>query len=260
MSGFGRYPGSRMRWSSYVTPAIRDIVVVCTGVFLIQTLLELFFPPGYALMIREFGLIPAQVTHGLRLWQPVTYLFLHGGLLHLLFNMLFLWMFGVDLERAWGSRRFYTYFFLTGIGAGCINILVKTIIDPQGVGSAAIATIGASGAIYGILLAAAVVFPDRRVWLIPFPVQIPMKIYVIGAGAIEFFSTLGAGGGGDNVSHVTHLGGMLIGYLYLRRGSWFFRARNGFTDWKRKRARRKFEVYMNKNRDQPPSRPDRWVN
>ena len=190
----------------------------------------------------------------------MTYLFLHAGLLHLLFNMLFLWMFGVDLERSWGSRRFYIYFFLTGIGAGCINVLVKTIIDPHGLGiSPPIPTIGASGAIYGILLAAAVMFPDRKVWLIPFPVQIPMKIYVLGARGPSSFSRRWARAD-DNVSHVTHLGGMLVGYLYLRRGSWFFRARNGVSDWKRKRARRKFEVYMRKHRDEPPSRPDHWVN
>ena len=88
--------------------------------------------------------------------------------------------------------------------------------------------------------------------------MIPMKIYVLGAGAIEFFSTLGSTG--DNVSHVTHLGGMLVGYLYLRRGSWFFRARNSLSDWRRMRARRKFEVYMRKHRNEPPSRPDHWVN
>jgi membrane associated rhomboid family serine protease len=173
--------------------------------------------------------------------------------------MLFLWMFGVDLERAWGTHRFYTYFFLTGVGAGLINVLVKTIIDPHGFGTSAIPTIGASGAIYGILLANAIMFPDRKIWLIPFPVTIPMKIYVIGAGTIEFFLTLGAGAG-DNVSHVTHLGGMLVGYLYLRRGSWFFRARNGLSDWQRRRARRKFEVFMRKHRNEPPSHPDNWVN
>ena len=109
--------------------------------------------------------------------------------------------------------------------------------------SVAIPTIGASGAIYGVLLAAAIMFPDRQIWLIPFPVTIPMKIYVAGAIAIEFFMTLGTGG--DNVSHVTHLGGALVGYLYLRRGLFLYRVRNDYLDWKRKRAtRRKFEVYM----------------
>src|SRR5207302_307031 len=151
--------------------------------FLIQTLLGLFNPAGYRVMIREFGLVPLAVTHGLRIWQPVTYIFLHGGLWPILLNMLFRWMFGVDLERTWRTDRFYTYFFLTG-----------------------------------------------------------------GSGA------------GANVGHVTHLGGRLVGYLYLRRGSWFFRARNSVSDWQRRRARRKFEVYMRKHRDEPPSRPDHWVN
>jgi membrane associated rhomboid family serine protease len=180
--------------------------------------------------------------------------------LHLLFNMLFLWMFGSDLERTWGTHRFYVYYFVTGIGAGCINVLVKTLLDPHGTGSSVTTpTIGASGAIYGVLLAAAILFPDRQIWLIPFPVQIPMRIYVAGAIAIEFFSTLGTGG--DNVSHVTHLAGALVGYLYLRRGLFLYRARNEYLDWKRRRAKRKFEVYMRDHKDEPPgSSDDRWVN
>jgi len=261
MSSFPRFRGPRSSWSQSITPAIRNIALACSAVFVLQEALHLFAPAASRFMTFEFGLVPILVTRGFRFWQPVTYLFLHDPttLWHILFNMLFLWMFGVDLERSWGSRRFYVYFFVTGIGAGLINVLVKTLLDPRGLGSGVYTpTIGASGAIYGILLAAAVMFPDRKVWLIPFPVQIPMKIYVLGAGAIEFFSTLGSGG--DNVSHVTHLGGMLVGYLYLRRGSWFYRARNTMTDWKQKRARRKFEVYMRKHRDEPPSRPDRWVN
>src|SRR5665213_2026009 len=169
MSSFPRIPRHRVPWNNYITPAIRNLVLACTGIFLIQTVLNLFDPYAAVLMIHELGLVPVLVTRGLRLWQPLTYLFLHGGLMHLLFNMLFLWLFGVDLERSWGARRFYTYFLLTGVGAGVINVLVKTILDPQGIGSSTIPTIGASGAIYGVLLAAAIVFPDRKVWLIPFP-------------------------------------------------------------------------------------------
>jgi membrane associated rhomboid family serine protease len=262
MATFRNYPGGRggyrIQMGGWITPAVRNIVIACTAVFLVQTVLMLFSRGTGALALREFGLVPHLFTRGLRLWQPFTYIFLHGGLWHLLFNMLALWMFGCDIERSWGRRRFYNYFFLTGIGSGLINVLVKTIMDPRGLGSALIPTIGASGAIYGILLAAAILFPDRRIWLIPFPVMIPMRIYVMGIGAIAFFSSLGATG--DNVSHVTHLGGMLVGYLYLRRGSWFFRARNSLSDWKRQRARRRFEVYMRKHRNEPPSRPDHWVN
>jgi membrane associated rhomboid family serine protease len=258
MGSSSRSYGFRTNWKGFVTPAIKSIVIICTGVFLVQTLLALFRPDAANVLILELGLVPRAVTHGLRLWQPLTYLFLHGGLMHLLFNMLFLWMFGVDLERAWGTRRFWNYFLVTGVGAGIINVLVKTALDPHGVGTSLAPTIGASGAIYAVLVAAAIMFPDRQVWLIPFPVQIPMKIYVIAAVAIEFFFTLGAGG--DNVSHVTHLGGILVGYVYLRRGSFMYRARNGFLDWKRKRARRKFEVYQRDHRDEPPTRPDNWVN
>ncbi|HWQ03552.1 MAG TPA: rhomboid family intramembrane serine protease, partial [Candidatus Nitrosotenuis sp.] len=195
---------------------------------------------------------------GLRIWQPFTYLFLHGGLFHLLINMLVLWMFGSDLERAWGMRRFTFYFFLCGVGSGLINVLVKTVMDPAGAGESLIPTIGASGAIYGLLAASAVMFPDREIWLIPFPVTLPMRVYVLIMAAIAFFGTMGESG--DSVSHVTHLGGMLVGWLYLRRGSFFYGFRNRYLDWKRRRARRKFEVYMRDHHDDPPSRPDRWVN
>src|SRR5437016_11716961 len=118
-------------------------------------------------------------------------------------------------------------------------------------------TIGASGAIFGILMANAVLFPDRRIWLIPLPVTIPMRPYVAVMGAIEFFSTIGSGG--DNVSHVCHLGGMLVGYLYLRRGSFLYNVRNTVSDWQHKRNRKRFEVYI-KHKKEPPSRPDNWVN
>jgi membrane associated rhomboid family serine protease len=264
MGSIPRYPrsyGSRFSWGNSLTPAIRNIIIACTATFLAQTLIQLFFAPIVTVRInQELGLVPYLVTHGLRLWQPVTYLFLHGGIWHLLFNMLFLWMFGSDLERTWGTHRFYTYFFLTGIGAACINVLVKTIIDPHGLGTAFVSTIGASGAIYGVMLATALVFPDRQIWLIPFPVQIPMRIYVAGAIAIEFFMTLSSGSG-DNVSHVTHLGGALVGYLYLRRGLFLYRARNEYLDWKRRRTRHKFEVYMREHKDEPPRRSDdHWVN
>jgi membrane associated rhomboid family serine protease len=250
-----------MSWGGMLTPAIRNIIIVCTGVFLVQTLLRLFAPLSVnSWYLHEFGLVPLAVTRGLRIWQPVTYLFLHDGILHILFNMLFLWMFGADLERAWGTHRFYVYFFLTGIGAGLTTVLVKTLVYPFWPGvSVTDTTIGASGAIYGVLLAAAIMFPDRQIWLIPFPVTIPMKIYVAGAIAIEFFSTLGTGG--DNVSHVTHLGGALVGYLYLRRGLFLYRMRNDYLDWKRRRTRRKFEVYMRDHKNDPPgSSDDRWVN
>jgi membrane associated rhomboid family serine protease len=243
---------------SYFPPAIKTICIACVSVFLAQEVSRvLFHAPGWNFWLLWFGLVPVAVTHGF-LWQLFTYIFLHETIWHILFNLLYLCMFGADLERAWGSRKFYIYFFICGIGAGVINVIVKTIMDPHGHGSATIPTIGASGAIYGVLLAVAVIMPHRQVWVFPLPVTVSMRVFVIVMGAIEFFGTLGAGG--DDVSHVCHLGGMLVGYIYLRRGSYGYSVRNYFSDWKRKRLKRKFEVYVRDHQDKPPSNPDSWVN
>lgn len=246
-------------WRSFITPGVKLLVLVCAGVFLAQALVDLLL--GFAMTARLnhfFGLVPRGVIPGLRLWQPFTYIFLHGGLFHLLINMLILWMFGRDLEQVWGKRRFLNYFFLCGVGAGLLTVIVKLLPEIWGRTPSDIPTIGASGAIFGILIANAILFPDRRIWLIPLPVTIPMRPYVAVMGAIEFFGTLGAGG--DNISHICHLGGMLIGWLYLRRGSFLYNVRNTVSDWQNKRNRRRFQVYMNKHRKEPPSRPDNWVN
>jgi membrane associated rhomboid family serine protease len=243
------------------TPAIRNIIIACTAVLLFQSILKLAFPMSYTIYFNHyFGLVPYYVTRRFFIWQFVTYLFLHDGIWHLLFNMLFLYFFGMDLERTWGTRRFYEYYFLTGIGAGVITVLINTIRDPQGGYSSGIPTIGASGAIFGVLIAAGIMFPDRQVWLIPFPIMIPMKLLVVGSIAIEFFLSLEVSG--DTVSHITHLGGALVGYLYLRRGLFLYRFRNDYLDWKRRRARKKFEVYMRDHKNEPPhdSSDDRWVN
>jgi membrane associated rhomboid family serine protease len=246
-------------WRGFITPGVQLIVVVCAAVFLAQTLAELFIGFKATAWINHFfGLVPLGPIPGLRLWQPVTYMFLHGGLLHILFNMLFVWMFGRDLEMVWGKRRFLNFFILCGAGAGIIEVVVKTIPMFWGHQPSDVPTIGASGAIFGILIANAILFPDRRIWLIPFPVTIPMRPYVAVMGAIEFFSTLGTGG--DKVSHICHLGGMLVGWLYLRRGSFLYNVRNSVSDWKYERNKKRFEVYMGKQKNEPPSRPDKWVN
>ena len=247
-------------WRSFITPGVKQIVIACTAVFLVQTFAFLASAPAYNWLLKWFGLIPAAVTHLFppRIGQPFTYIFLHAGLWHLLINMLMLWMFGRDLELVWGKRRFLNYFFLCGVGAGLIEVVVKTIPVFFGGLPSLTPTIGASGAIFGILIANAILFPDRRIWLIPLPVTIPMRPYVAVMGAIEFFGTLGSGG--DNVSHLCHLGGMLVGYIYLRRGSFLYNVRNTVSDWQHKRTRKRFEVYLNKHRKDPPSRPDSWVN
>jgi len=246
-------------WRGFITPGVKLLVLICAGVFLAQTLVEILLPASATIWLRlQFGLVPLGPIPGLRLWQPVTYIFLHGGLGHLLINMLMLWMFGRELELVWGKKKFLNYFFICGVGAGIITILVKVAPMLWGLRPADIPTIGASGAIFGILIANAILFPDRRIWLFPLPLTIPMRPFVAVMGAVEVFGTLGAGG--DGVSHFCHLGGMLIGWLYLRRGSFLYRVRNEMADWRFERNRKKFQVYMKKSKDEPPSRPDSWVN
>ena len=253
-----RYGASFSYGGGGITKAIKTLLLTMTGVFILQTVLTLSFGPRAEIWIDYwFGLVPYAFVKGLRLWQPFTYIFLHGGLWHILINMLVLWMFGCDLERVWGARRFYKYFFICGIGAGLIDVAANLIPAAVGRGLSTIPTIGASGAIFGVLIGCAVMFPDRQVWLIPFPVTLSMRVYVAIMVAIEFFMTLSAPG--DTVAHLCHLGGALIGYLYLRRGSFFFTMRNSMSDWKRRRLRRKFDVYM-RDHDRPPDRPSNWVN
>ena len=261
---FSRGYGYRFDISGYFPRAIKTLCIICGGVFLAQELSRLFFgPAGWNFWIDWFGLEPYGVTHGFRIWQLVTYIFLHAGILHVLLNLLFLAMFGADLEHTWGARRFYTYFLVCGVGAGLVTVIVKTILDPHGIAqsltrSSLAPTIGASGAIYGVLLACAVTMPHRQVWVFPLPVTVSMRIFVLVMGAIEFFGTIGETG--DNVSHVCHLGGMLVGYIYLRRGSFLYNYRNYYSDWKRRRLKKRFEVYVRDHQDKPPSRPDNWVN
>ncbi|MGA7223263.1 MAG: rhomboid family intramembrane serine protease [Candidatus Acidiferrales bacterium] len=259
MRSFSRgYGGYRFDIGEYFPRAIKTICIICVSVFFLQEISQLIFGlRGWNWWLVWLGLVPSEVKHGF-IWQPFTYIFLHGGILHILFNLLYLAMFGADLEHSWGARKFYAYFLICGVGAGVIEIIVKLLIDPNGRGTSTIPTIGASGAIYGVLLAVAVIMPHRQVWVFPLPVTVSMRVFVIVMGAIEFFSTIGASG--DGVSHVCHLGGMLVGYIYLRRGSYGYSVRNYFSDWKKQRLKKKFEVYVRDHQDKPPSNPDNWVN
>ena len=252
-------PRVRFDWRGFITPGVKILVLTCAGVFLVQTLIEIFLRLSVTAWINYmFGLVPSGVIPGLRIWQPLTYIFLHGGLFHLLINMLMLWMFGRELELVWGKKRFINYFLLCGVGAGILTVLVKFVPLLWGQHPSDVPTIGASGAIFGILIANAILFPDRQIWLFPLPIMIPMRPFVAVMGAIEFFSTLGSTG--DKVAHVCHLSGMLIGWVYLRRSSFLFRVRNEIADWRYERNRKKFDVYMRKGKNEPPSRPDHWVN
>ncbi|HMS34013.1 MAG TPA: rhomboid family intramembrane serine protease [Ignavibacteria bacterium] len=139
-------------------------------------------------------------------WQLVTYMFLHGGFFHLLLNMLALWMFGAELENTWGQKRFLTYYMLCGVGAGVCNLLIAPLFTTVG------PTVGASGAIYGILVAFGYLFPERKIYiygLIPVKAKFLVILYML----IELFSV--AGGSNSGIAHMAHLGGGVIGLIYL---------------------------------------------
>jgi membrane associated rhomboid family serine protease len=140
-------------------------------------------------------------------WQVLTYGFLHGGFGHILFNMFALWMFGAQIENAWGSQRFLVFYFVCVIGAGLIQLIVATASPSF------YPTVGASGGVFGILLAFGMMYPNQPIYMIFFPVPIKAKYFVMGYGALELF--LGVTGTRTGVAHFAHLGGMLFGFLLI---------------------------------------------
>lgn len=170
-----------------------------------------------------------------RLYQLVTYMFMHGGFMHLFFNMFALWMFGCVVESVWGPKKFLFYYIVCGIGAGLFQEAAQFVefvmVCQQQIpefsmtdlltvahNSAAVinqwATVGASGAVYAILLAFGMIFPEQRIFIFPLPIPIKAKWFVIMYAAIELFSALNSSG--DGVAHVAHLGGMLFGFFLIR--------------------------------------------
>jgi len=224
-----RYQVSSINFGGPLTPVVKKIIIACVSVFVVQLI------AGDS-VIRYFSLIPGAVLENLYFWQPFTYMFLHGGIFHLLFNMLALFMFGCEMERHWGSRRFLRYYLVTGIGAGLCVFLTSTYSIP---------TIGASGAIYGVLLAYGMTFPDRIIYMyMIFPLQ--ARYFVMIIGGIAFLSALSSGNTG--ISNIAHLGGMLFGYLYLKAkpGNLLYPIKDAYHGWKLRRAKKKFMVYLNK--------------
>ena len=201
----------------------------------------------FPVLTEVFGLHPAWVIpalstraaeHAFWLWQPATYMFLHGGVFHILFNMLALWMFGAELERIWGTRYFLKFYFVTGIGAGVVTVILSLL--PFGAQLQYVNIIGASGAIYGLLLAFAMYFPDRPILLVVFPV--PAKIAVTILGAIALFSSLSESGG---VANATHLSGLVVAYFFLKgaRLHPLAEVKYRYLKWKINHVRKKFDVY-----------------
>jgi rhomboid family protein len=213
--------------------ALKALIGANVAMFLAQ-----FF---FAIVTDVLGLRPAFVLRYFWVWQLVTYMFLHGGIFHIVFNMLALWMFGTELERVWGTRYFLKFYFVTGIGAGALTVLFSLLPFGFAHQLQGANIIGASGAIYGLLLAYALYFPDRPIYMY-FVFPIPAKIFVAIMGAIAFFSSLSDAGG---VANATHLGGLLVGYLYLKgaRMHPLSELKYRYLKWKINRVRKKFDVY-----------------
>jgi membrane associated rhomboid family serine protease len=197
---FQSNPGQLSYKPSLFTDAIKTLISVNFAIFILQSISS-----SEIIFFSNFGLVPKLVWSQLKIWQPFTYMFFHGDIWHVLINMFVLWMFGSELERVWGKKNFLRFYFITGIGSGLGTMLFGL--------QSTIPIVGASGAIYGVLLAYGVMFPNRTVYLYGI---IPIKSiwFVIGIGVIAFFSSFN---NFTNISHLTHLFGMIIGYLYLKR-------------------------------------------
>jgi len=208
----------------HISPAVRFILIANVASFLIGSI------AGGA-YLRFFGLVPESVLTRFYIWQLATYLFLHGGFFHLFFNMFALWMFGSELESIWGTPYFLKFYFLTGIGAG-----VFTVLSSFHGGTTGIPTIGASGAVFAVLMAYALTFPNRQIYLyflFPIKAKYLMMIFFL----IEFIASFRYVN--DGIGHFTHLGGMVIAYFYLRKGRV---ARTVFGSLEKEKKRRKIRV------------------
>ena len=214
---------------SNIPTVTKNLLIINVLVYLVE-----FFmnpqSPGQS-VLAEWGGLHFFLASDFHLFQFITYQFLHGGFAHLFFNMFALWMFGCVIENVWGSKKFIFYYILCGIGAGLCQEIVQYVqysmeglanyeyVNVTGMGRIAMdsylnnwLTIGASGAVYAILLAFGMTFPNERIFIFPLPVPIKAKWFVIIYAALELFLALRSM---DDVAHMAHLGGMLFGFLLI---------------------------------------------
>lgn len=217
-----------------ISTAVKWIIILNIGLFLIT------FVIGNFNWFNIFGLVPAKVFHHLAFWQLGTYLFFHGGIWHLLINMLMLFYFGCALERKWGTKRFIKFYFLTGVGAGICSVLTSF--------NSTVPIVGASGAIFGVLVAYAVLFPETTVFMFfIFPMKIKYAVYIF--GAINLFGALGYEGG--NIAYIAHLGGGALGYIYVKSGKlrWKIKKLFTFMEKQKKESMRRKSTNLDKEVD-----------
>lgn len=204
------YDGAQIRFGPRLTPAVKGLLIANAAVFIIQILLgDPEVEKAAEIFIKIFGLYPPYALRG-ALWQFVTYMFLHGDFWHIALNMLLLWMLGCDVETSWGARSFLYYYFSAGIVAGALNLLATV--------STGVPTIGASGALFAIIVAFAMAFPNRILYLnFFFPVK--AKHFAIFMFAVQLYMvTLSTDPEAGRIAYLAHLGGALYGYLYLKFG------------------------------------------
>jgi len=234
------------------TKAVTWLVGINTGFYLLRLILGLARLPVDDFTLEYLALTPALVVRHGWLWQLVTYGFLHFEFWHWFGNMLGLWMFGAAIESAWGTRRFVELFSIGLVGAAITTVALSY---SHLLGNPNRPTIGASGGVFAILIAFGMLFGDNEIMMIPFPFLIKAKYFV---GILIVVTLAFAMAGGGNVAYVAHLGGLLFGWLYVRRGpkaalvnvglsERYYGLRNSYYRWKRKRAAKKFEVYMSKH-------------
>lgn len=249
------------------TKAVKTLVIINFAVYLAMLFVRLTVPGVVLLVERYFYLRPAAVIHG-QVWQLVTYAFIHDphSILHILFNMLGLWMFGSQFEMDYGTRRFYEFYFWCVVGAALTTLAVGAfgifafnhLPIPLFAVMGSIwhqATIGASGGVYGLLIAFGILHGNQQIYMFPIPIPFRAKYLV---AVWIFISIVGAFGGSNGVAEFAHLGGALFGWFYLRfvpryglqtaASEGMFGIRNRYYKWKRRQAAKKFEVYMRKSK------------
>jgi membrane associated rhomboid family serine protease len=219
-----------------ITPAVKLILIINVGMFLLTMVAP-------AAVVGLLGLKPSAVMEQARVWQLVTYLFVHAptSIGHILFNMLAVWMFGVELERRWGTPFFVKFYFVCGVGAAVCTMIAAFLPFEATARLYVTTTIGASGAVYGLLMAWALIFPHREI-LFMFIFPLKARVFVLIVGAIAFFSALNASGG--PVASIAHLGGLLAGWLFLQgpRGL-ILEVRRQIARRRMDRLRRRFNVH-----------------
>lgn len=192
-----------------ITPIVKHFIIINVIMFALTLLAENFMMEKFALFYFNSPFFKP--------YQLISHIFMHGGFMHILFNMYSLYIFGSVLESVWGGKKFFIYYMVTGIGAALFHLFITYLRIESGVLDPYLASIipmvGASGAIYGLLLAYGVLFPNNVLTLFFPPVSLKAKYMVFVFGGLEFL--LGLGGSGDGVAHFAHLGGMLFGFVIL---------------------------------------------